>query len=171
MNLQLAFFKLLITFYNVIRLSLVFLPLIYAILLIRTPSVIEIPLLKVLFLSFAPALGVAVWNALRFEQYQLISPEYYQKSKQEIEITYQTDTGKLVQAVKELADQRKWKVLAEREGSIQLRTSPARDRIDVQWDAEHIKVSSKPAYSWIFIDFGRNYKNILQLLVQIKKAH
>ena len=171
MNLQLAFFKLLITFYNVIRLSLVFLPLIYAILLIRTPSVIEIPLLKVLFLSFAPALGVAVWNALRFEQYQLISPEYYQKSKQEIEIAYQTDSGKLVQAVKELAAQRKWKVLAEGEGYIELRTSPARDRIDVQWDAAHIKVSSKPAYPWIFIDFGRNYKNILQLLVQIKKAH
>lgn len=171
MNIQLALFKLLITLYNVVRLTLVFIPLIYAILLIRTPSVIEIPLLKVLFLSFAPALGTAVWNALRFEQFHHLATTYYQKSAQMVEINYPADGETIRKAVGEYVNQRKWRWLSESDHHIELKSSPARDRIHIEWTNELIKVESKPAFPWIFIDFGRNYKNILQLLIVIKKAH
>lgn len=171
MNLQLALFKLFITFYNVVRLTLVFLPLIYAILLIRTPSVVSIPILKVLFLSFAPALGVAVWNALRFDQFHLMPPESYQKSTQEASVKINVKPELIKEVAQNVCNKRKWKLISEGEHSLELRTSPARDKVMLRWDDTTLSITSKPAYPWIFIDFGRNYKNIIELLVQIKKAH
>lgn len=170
MNLKIAFFKVLITFYNMFRLTLVFVPLIYAILLIRTPQAVEIPILKVLFLSFAPALAVSVWNALRFEQYELLNPEYYQRSVQKVCIELQVTEQEIIQAIEPFLQKRKWKLLNQEENTWYLRTSPMRDQVVIRLDGNSLCIESKPYLPWLFIDYGRNYKNIIQLLVAIRRA-
>lgn len=170
MNLKLALFKVLITLYNMFRLTVVFIPLIYAILIIRTPQAIEVAWLKVLFLSFAPALGVAVWNALRFEQFELLKAEYYQRSRQKVCVELVVEQKDLQKALEPFLQKRKWKQLKESEHKSLLRTSPMRDQVEITMEENRLCIESRPAFSWIFIDFGRNYKNIIQLLVAIRKA-
>lgn len=170
MNLKIALFKVLITLYNMFRLTLVFIPLIYAILVIRTPQALDIVWLKVLFLSFAPALAVSVWNALRYEQYELLKTEYYQRSQQKVCIELAVDHNDLLQALEPFVSKRKWKLLQQTDGKYMLRTSPMRDQVEITSDGNTLCISSKPYFSWLFIDFGRNYQNIIRLLVAIRKA-
>lgn len=166
-------FKLTAIFFQYIAVILVFMPLVFLSQLLKYKfQTEEIAFIRVLFFSVALAMPFAVANAFSFANFEKIDLKYYLKSNQVHKVVTPQPTAAVIHnAVTRLSQKPFWKLKNQSSDSITfvvknliLTDEVSLHCIDRGDGTTELEFESKPRQSYIFLDFGRNYRNILRLL-------
>lgn len=174
-------FKLSVTTINVILLMLIFIPFFYSLIIVFPQSIkygytfIAKNFKMVLFISFAPALLIAAFNFIEFEAFRKIDAKFYQKARQKLTLKFKEKVPSIQEEnlLKTLLNQKgNWKILSSDENHIKFKRTSRyfiTDIIEIKTlDNHRLELSSKPRLKVWFIDFGRNYRNLLSIKKQFE---
>ena len=176
MNIQVFLFKLLMSLYYVMRLSLLFAPV--TILSVYGKqggwkygfTFIQNSLEVGLFMAFAMGFMLGMYHVLSFEIVGKGPLEYYLRSNQRLHVRSSKTLEELVNFLK--SDKRYVRIKVEN-GTVSFERkvifSPP-DRMSAQLKDGVFELSSRPRFKWWFIDFGRNFKHLKQLAVFLKRT-
>ncbi|MCB9251931.1 MAG: hypothetical protein H6605_05650 [Flavobacteriales bacterium] len=166
-------FKLTAIFIQFILIAIVFFPLIYLGQLIKYNFEIQnVAILKVIFLSIAFAMPFAVANAFAFAKFQRMELDYYLKSRQKHKITMQNNAENILNNLLSTEKEKPfWTLVSKSSDEIELsvKSLMVSDKVKVKLknladNSCEMTIESKPKQSYLFLDFGRNYRNILQVM-------
>ena len=174
MNFQVFLFKLSMSLYYVLRLSLLFAPLTILLVFSRQGgwkygfTFIQNSLGVGLFMAFAMGFMLGMYHVLSYELIGKGPLKNYLRSRQKVMVKTQRsldeisdllakdDTNTVVTKAKALIKVRRKVIFA-----------PA-DIINVEVVEGGVTIESEPYYRWWFIDFGRNFKHVKLLAKQIQ---
>ena len=171
------FFKLTALFLQYFLMILVLLPFIYFWQLSKAhfhPEEVYIP--KILFLAIAIAMPFVVANAFAFAKFENLDLPFYLKASQEHAVVIHEKPEIILQRLKaNLAQKPFWILKSEQDNSLvyDVKSIILTDRLRVEFkamdpDSTALRILSKPRMGFIFLDYGRNYRNILKLLLATK---
>ncbi len=170
-------FKLTAIFLQYFLIILVFIPLVYLSHLIKYNfKTQDIVLIRVLFFAVAFAMPFVVANAFSFANFDRMDLKYYLKSKQTHKVIIENNAGNLlINTIENLSIKPFWKLINQTENSASFRVKNLilTDEVTFSFDTisenkTELSITSKPCQSYIFLDFGRNYRNILSVLLATK---
>lgn len=178
MNLRIFGFKLLAILLQTLKIMLLFAPIVMSLRAMRAHHFYFMDELQAaLFISFGLGMAVAIFNAFEFENFKHIELSQYLKTHQ----TYTTnlsesvDSKQLLAFIKSKAAENGMTIPStstESENVLELEAlSPYKfkDKIKVTLTGKQITIESKPKNFFWPVDLGRNYKNILSMLLVIKQ--
>ena len=172
MNPNSFFFKLSAIFIQYILLILIATPLIYLTFLLKSNFDFKnILFVRILFFSIALALPIVMINAFAFANFNNFDLKYYLKSSQKIKFEVRNEKLCNLNEVKNKLIVLKWKVKSEAKDVIVFikKNTLINDIVSyriikVKDSISEIEIVSNPAIKILFIDFARNYRNILTAL-------
>lgn len=166
-------FKLTAIFLQYILLIIVFLPLVFLAQLLKYNfKMEEILFLKVLFLAIAFAMPFVVANAFAYANYEKMEIDYYLKPNQTHTVTV-VGTPESVKATIEGNIQKLplWVPIQNQSDLLgyKIKNLILNDTLTVSLKPKgethtELIINSKPVVGFVFLDFARNYRNILTLL-------
>ena len=171
-------FKLVAIFLQYILLIILFLPIIYLFHLLKYKfNTEEIYFIRILFFAIAFAMPFVVANAFSFAKYEQNDLTYYLKSKQHHRVIIKKNAKELlVNTINNLKHTPFWTLTNESENSasfikknlllkdeLLIKTNP------ISETETELYISSKPLIGFIFLDFARNYQNIVDVLLATQK--
>ncbi len=176
MNFQVFLFKLTMSLYYVIRLSLMFAPLTILLVFSRQGgwkygfTFIQNSLNVGLFMAFAMGFMLGMYHVLSYELIGEGPLKNYLRSKQKVKVKSSMSLSDIVEGA--LSDDRN-SLITEGENSVTLKRkvifSPP-DKIKISTDEEGYVIESRPHYNWWFIDFGRNFKHVKLFAKQLQSS-
>lgn len=176
MNLRLFLFKLLIILLQTLKITILVTPVVLAVRAIYLPVFDLNPELQAaIFIAFGVGMSATIWNAFEFENFRLMNLKYYLKSNQKHELTISDsiNTDKLLDfLVGNINQAGNWKLISRHEEGLVFKVLSKRkiaDKVEIRSIGNRVLIESKPWFNIWPLDMGRNYKNILHLLVVIKK--
>lgn len=176
MNLKLFLFKLSIILLQTLKITLLLTPLVLAVRAIYMPVFDLLPELQAaIFIAFGIGMSATIWNAFEFENYRLMDLKYYLKSHQKYELNLsETLDGSQVRdfIIENISQAGNWKLISKEEQNLEFKVLSKRkiaDTVRIRIQGNRVLMESKPRLNFWPLDMGRNYKNILHLLVVIKK--
>ena len=170
-------FKLTAIFLQYFLLILIFIPLIYIAQLLKYKfNTEQIAFIRILFFAVAFAMPFVVANAFSFANFDKMDIQYYLKSKPRHRVIIEKDASSVLKnTIENLSAKPFWKLKSQTENSanfivknliltddVTIKTEPLSDK------KTEFTITSKPRQSFIFLDFGRNYRNILTVLMATK---
>jgi len=173
------FFKLTAIFLQYLLLVAIFFPVIYLAQLVKYNfKADEIYLLKIVFLAIALALPFAVANAFSFANYERMEISSYLKSKQIHEVAVEISADDLAKNIQQnISKEPFWTLQSKNDNTLiyNAKSLMVSDRVTIQFKSQNnnqtkLVIESKPIFSFLFLDFGRNYRNILKVLLASKTA-
>lgn len=176
MNLQVFLFKLSMSIYYVLRLSLMFAPL--TVLLVFSKqggwkygfTFIQNSLSVGLFMAFALGFMLGMYHVLSYELVGKSPLKNYLRSHQQVRLASQASLAALKDRIK--SDDRN-SISQEGEDFISFNRKvifSQPDKVRISKDQEGFLIESRPYYKWWFIDFGRNLKHVKLFAKQIEQA-
>lgn len=171
------FFKLTAILLQYLLIILIIIPFVYLSQLIKYNfNTEEIMMLKVLFLAIALAMPVVVANAFAFAKFERIELAYYLKSTQKHTVLLpQSSETILANVIRNTSDLPFWTLVdqSSEELTFKVKHLLIKDNVILHTNPKgenstEVIIRSAPSSSLAFLDFGRNYKNILQLLTATK---
>lgn len=171
------FFKLIAIFLQYVLLIAILFPLIYLAQLLKYNfKADEIYLLKILFLAIAIAMPFAVANAFSFANYEKMEITSYLKSKQIHKVAVADSVENLTKTIQQnLVKEPFWTLITQSDNSLvyKVKSLMVSDKVTIQFKPQNnnqteLVIESKPILSFIFLDFARNYRNILKVLLSSK---
>jgi len=171
------FFKLTAILLQYLLIILIIMPFVYLSQLVKYNfNTEEIMMLKVLFLAIALAMPIVVANAFAFAKFERIGLAYYLKSKQKhIVFLPQMPDIILNNVVSNISHNPFWTLINQTEDKLTFSVKHLliKDKVEINVKPStegitEVVISSNPTMSYVFLDFGRNYKNILQVLSATK---
>lgn len=151
----------------------VLIPFVYAAHLVKYQfNMEEVVFIRVLFWAIALAMPIVVANAFAFAKYQRIELAYYLKPHQKHTVEMAKPASEIQKAIAHnLSAQPFWDLLSQSENRLNFSVKHLmiKDLVEIHLKPQsdghtQIAMMSRPARKWAFIDFARNYKNILQVL-------
>ncbi len=170
-------FKLTAIFLQYIFTTIVFLPLVFIAHLIKYNfKTEEIVFIRLLFFAVAFALPFVMANAFSFAKYELNDLTYYLKPNQKHAVIIEENAGELIKTtVANLTKKPFWKLAEQSENSaiffvknIILTDKVSIDSKSLSDSKTEFTISSKPTFPLLFLDYGRNYQNIINVLLATK---
>lgn len=132
--------------------------------------------IRILFFSIALALPIVMINAFAFANFNNFDLKYYLKSSQKIKFEAKNEKLCNLSEVKNKLINLNWKVKSEANDEIiflkknTLVNDIVRYRIvNLKNNISEIEIVSNPTAKILFIDFARNYRNIITVLNASKK--
>jgi hypothetical protein len=171
------FFKLIAIFLQYVLLIAIIFPLIYLAQLLKYNfKADEIYLLKILFMAIAIAMPFAVANAFSFANYEKMEITNYLKAKQKHKVAVADSSENLTKTIKQNLDKEPfWTLINQSDNSLvyKVKSLMISDQVTIQFKPQNnnqteLVIESKPVLSFIFLDFARNYRNILKVLLSSK---
>lgn len=153
-------------------------PLIYFAFLIQSDFDFgKIIFIRILFFSIALALPFVMINAFAFANFNNFDLKYYLKSKQKVIVNIETkNLNTIDEIMSNIQKSKKWIVIEGESDYLIIKKTNLliNDKISVLLKAidenkHEITIESKPYTSLLFIDFARNYRNIIYVLKTLKK--
>ncbi|MCC6721642.1 MAG: hypothetical protein IT243_05525 [Bacteroidia bacterium] len=136
----------------------------------------QVVFIRILFFSIALALPFVMINAFAFANFNNFDLKFYLKSKQKLNVLVPIDRLNDFNEIKLKLCNLKWKVIDEKDNFIIFKKSNyfINDIIKYKINNKNannydIEITSKPSLKLLFIDFARNYRNILVVLKTIQK--
>jgi len=171
-------FKLVAICLQYLLLIAIFFPLVFTTQLMKFNfSTAEIVFVKVLFLAIALALPFAIANAFSFAKFEKMELQYYLKSTQVHKVVVQKSVAQLLNnTLENLSEKPFWTLISQSENSLtySVKNLILTDLVslnlkEIAENKTELTLKSKPIQSIIFLDFGRNYRNILNVLMAANK--
>lgn len=175
MNLRIFLFKLLAIVIQTFKLMLLFTPVVLSIRAFRAEHFYFMDELQAaLFISFGLGMAVTIYNAFEFENFRHLELTQYMKTNQHYKTTLsdKVNASDMLSFIEKTAAQKGYTLLARTDHGLEFEIkSPYRfkDKLSVQLKGQEVLISSKPRNIFWPIDLGRNYKNILGMLLVIKQ--
>lgn len=175
MNLRIFSFKLLAIVIQTFKIMLLFTPVVLAIRAFRAEHFYFMDELQAaLFISFGLGMAVTIYNAFEFENFQHLELSQYLKTHQHHKTTLsdKVSAADVLSFIEKTAAERGYALLTKSDHSLEFEIkSPYKfkDKLSVQLQGQDVLISSKPRNIFWPIDLGRNYKNILGMLLVIKQ--
>jgi len=172
-------FKLTAIIIQYILLVIVFIPVVYAFQLLKYKFNSEdIAFIRVLFFSVALAMPFVVANAFSFANFEKIDMAYYLKSNQKFQVIIDGNASEVLNSIKtNLSKKDFWKLKSQTDTTFNysVKNLIMTDKVNVSVkplseNKTELIIFSKPKLAYVFLDFGRNYRNILGVLLAIKKT-
>lgn len=170
-------FKLTAILLQYIFTTIVFIPIVYVVHLIKYNfHTQEIVFIRILFFAVAFALPFVVANAFSFAKFEHNELTYYLKPKQKHTLIVDINADELLKTtVAHLSEKPFWKFISQSENTIHYSVKNIILKDDVFISAKPISdikteltILSKPSLALLFLDYGRNYQNIIKVLLAIK---
>lgn len=167
-------FKLTAIFLQYIFTIVVFLPIVYLVHLVKYNfNTEQIVFLRVLFFAIAFAMPFVVANAFAFAKYEHYELNYYLKPKQKHTVGIDQNSSLVLTNIKaNLALKPFWKLTNQSEDSAEylVKNILVTDRVTIEAtpfsdSKTKLTIQSKPTMPLLFLDFGRNYQNIINVLL------
>ena len=175
MNLRIFLFKLLAIIILTLKLMLIFTPVVLALRAMRATDFYFVDEVQAaLFISFGLGMAVTIYNAFEFENFQHLDLTQYLKTHQHhsTRLSDQVSAENLLPFIEKKSTEAGYKMVSKSSDSIEFEfKSPYKfkDKVMVRIQDHDIIISSKPKNRFWPIDLGRNYKNILSMLLVIKQ--
>lgn len=170
-------FKLTAILLQYIFTTIVFIPIVYVVHLIKYNfHTQEIVFIRILFFAVAFALPFVVANAFSFAKFEHNELTYYLKPKQKHTLIVDINADELLKTtVAHLSEKPFWKFISQSENTIHYSVKNIILKDDVFISAKPISdikteltILSKPSLALLFLDYGRNYQNIIKVLLATK---
>ncbi len=170
-------FKLTAILLQYIFTTIVFIPIVYTVHLIKYNfHTQEIVFIRILFFAVAFALPFVVANAFSFAKFEHNELTYYLKPKQKHTVIVDRNADELLKTtVAHLSEKPFWKFINQSENSVHYSVKNIILKDDVFISAKPISdikteltILSKPTLALLFLDYGRNYQNIIKVLLATK---
>lgn len=171
------FFKLTAILLQYLLIILIIMPFVYLSQLVKYNfRTEEIMMLKVLFLAIALAMPVVVANAFAFAKFERIELTYYLKANQKHSVTIPQESNVILgNVISNISKHPFWTLKNQTKDKLTFSVKHLliKDNVEVMFKPSfdgntEVVISSSPSVSFAFLDFGRNYKNILQVLSATK---
>lgn len=169
-------FKLTAIFLQYIFTIIVFLPIVYMVHLVKYNfNTEQIVFLRVLFFAIAFAMPFVVANAFAFAKFENYELTYYLKPKQKHTVGISQNSSEVLKNLKDnLSEKPFWKLINQSETSIDysVKNILVTDKVSITAtpisdSKTKLTILSKPTFPLLFLDFGRNYQNIINVLLAI----
>lgn len=173
------FFKLTAIFLQYFLVILIFIPIIYFAQLLKYKfNNDEIAFIRVLFFAIALAMPFVVANAFAFANFDKMDLRYYLKSKPRHTVIIEKNSSELIKyTIENLSKKPFWKLIESTDSSAKFIVKNLILTDEVKFNAQttgdnktELTITSSPRQSYIFLDFGRNYRNILTVLLATKSS-
>ncbi len=170
-------FKLTAILLQYIFTTIVFIPIVYAVHLIKYNfHTQEIVFIRILFFAVAFALPFVVANAFSFAKFEHNELTYYLKPNQKHTVIVDRNADELLKTtVAHLSEKPFWKFISQSENKIHYSVKNIILKDEVFISAKPISdikteltILSKPTLALLFLDYGRNYQNIIKVLLATK---
>ena len=170
-------FKLTAILLQYIFTTIVFIPIVYAVHLIKYNfNTEQIVFIRILFFAIAFALPFVVANAFAFAKFEHNELTYYLKPKQKHTVIVDRNVDELLKTtIAHLSQKPFWEFIGQSENSVHYSVKNIILKDDVFINAKPISDSkteltilSKPKLALLFLDYGRNYQNIIKVLLATK---
>ncbi len=170
-------FKLTAILLQYIFTTIVFIPIVYVVHLLKynfhTQAIVFI---RILFFAVAFDLPFVVANAFSFAKFEHNELTYYLKPKQKHTVIVDINADELLKTtVAHLSEKPFWKFISQSENTIHYSVKNIILKDDVFISAKPISdikteltILSKPSLALLFLDYGRNYQNIIKVLLATK---
>ena len=157
--------------------TIVFIPIVYAVHLVKYNfHTEEIVFIRILFFAVAFALPFVVANAFSFAKFEHNELTYYLKPKQKHTVIIDKNASELLKTtVANLSEKPFWKFIEQSENTVHYSVKniilnddvfiTAKPMSDTQTE---LTLLSKPKLALLFLDYGRNYQNIINVLLATK---
>ncbi|MFM9944413.1 MAG: hypothetical protein ACKVQB_04200 [Bacteroidia bacterium] len=138
----------------------------------------EIYFIRVLFFAVAFAMPFVVANAFSFANFDKMDLKYYLKSKPKHQVIIENAASVILKnTIENLGQKPFWTLKSQNENSAVFKVKNLILTDEVNFKTEtmaenktQLTITSKPLQSYIFLDFGRNYRNILNVLLATKST-
>ncbi len=173
-------FKLTAILLQYIFTTIVFIPIVYAVHLVKYNfRTEEIVFIRIVFFAVAFALPFVVANAFSFAKFENNELKYYLKPKQKHSVIIEENAGELLKnIVTQLSAKPFWKLISKTENSahfsvknIILYDNVSIEAKPISETSTELNIISKPRTPFLFLDYGRNYQNIIHVLMATKAKH
>jgi len=167
-------FKLTAIFLQYIFTVIVFVPIVFLVHLIKYNFKTEdIVFIRVLFFAIAFAMPFAVANAFAFAKYEQNDMTYYLKPFQKHTVFIQKDANEILKStVINLLEKPFWKLIDQTDisATFTVKNILVTDKVTINLktlaeNKTELTISSKPTLPILYLDFGRNYQNIINVLL------
>jgi len=172
-------FKLTAIILQYILVALIFIPIVYAFQLLKYSfKTEEIEFIRVLFFAVALSMPFTVANAFSFAKFEKIDMAYYLKSNQKHSAFIDLNPSEALENIRtNLSKKDFWKLKSQTENSLNFRVKNLvlTDKVSIVIkpylnNQTEITINSRPLLSYMFLDFGRNYRNIITVLLAVKHS-
>jgi hypothetical protein len=172
-------FKLVAILLQYVFVVIIFIPIVYFFHLLKYKfNAEDIYFIRILFFAIAFALPFVVANAFSFANYEKNDLTYYLKSHQKHAVLIQRNSHELLATtINHLTKLPFWKLVNQDTDSatfikknlilkdeLLIKTKPLSDQ------QTELIITSKPKIGFIFLDFARNYQNIVEVLLATKHS-